>query len=132
EIELSAVDASGSGVSLSAHVAVEGQQKIGNFTVSFVDLEVPLAGIPIQVIRTYDSREKRSLDFGYGWSLEVKQGSYRNNRKPGEGWRIVKGFVPCQAAQETKPHLTTVRLSDREVYRFRLSVTSPAITSGGC
>ena len=132
EIELSALDVSGGGVSLSTHVAVEGQQKIGNFTVSFVDLEVPLAGIPIQVIRTYDSREKRSLDFGYGWTLEVRQGSYRNNRKPGEGWRIVKGFVPCQAAQETKPHLTTVRLSDREVYRFRLTVTSPAITAGGC
>jgi RHS repeat-associated protein len=132
EIELSALDVSGGGVSLSAHVAVEGQQKIGNFTVSFVDLEVPLAGIPIQVIRTYDSREKRSRDFGYGWTLEVRQGSYRNNRKPGEGWRIVKGFVPCQVAQETKPHLTTVRLSDREVYRFRLAVSRPAITDGGC
>jgi RHS repeat-associated protein len=132
EIELSALDVSGGGVSLSAHVAVEGQQKIGNFTLSFVDLEVPLAGIPIQVIRTYDSREKRSRDFGYGWTLDVRQGSYRNNRKPGEGWRIVKGFVPCQAAQETKPHLTTVRLSDREVYRFRLKVSSPAITLGGC
>ncbi|MGH3861153.1 DUF6531 domain-containing protein, partial [Actinokineospora sp.] len=132
EIELSALDAAGAGASLSAHVAVEGQQKIGNFTVSFVDLEVPLAGIPIQVVRTYDSREKRSLDFGYGWTVEVKQGSYRNNRPPGEGWRIVKGFVPCQSVQETKPHLTTVRLSDREVYRFRLRVSNAAPTIGGC
>ncbi len=132
EIELSAFDVSGGGESLSTHVVVTGQQKIGNFTVSFVDLEVPLAGVPIQVIRTYDSREKRSRDFGHGWTLEVRQGSYRNNRKPGEGWQIAAGFVPCQAAQETKPHLTTVRLSDREVYRFRLRVTSPAITAGGC
>ena len=45
---------------------------------------------------------------------------------PGEGWQIQKGFVPCQQAAETKSHLTTIRLSDREVYRFRLSVTRPA------
>jgi RHS repeat-associated protein len=132
EIELSALAADGNGVSYSTHVVVEGQQKIGNFTLSFVDLEVPLAGIPIQVIRTYDSRDKRSLDFGYGWTLDVRQGSYRNNRKPGEGWRIVDGLLPCQTVQETLPHLTTVRLSDREIYRFKLALTRPAITAGGC
>ncbi|MES1240686.1 MAG: RHS repeat-associated core domain-containing protein [Acidobacteriota bacterium] len=132
EIELSALAADGDGVSYSTHVVVEGQQKIGNFTVSFVDLEVPLAGIPIQVVRTYDSREKRSLDFGHGWTLEVRQGSYRNNRTPGEGWRIVDGLLPCQTVQETLPHLTTVRLSEREIYRFRLALTRPAVTAGGC
>jgi RHS repeat-associated protein len=132
EIELSALAADGNGVSYSTHVVVEGQQKIGNFTLSFVDLEVPLAGIPIQVVRTYDSRDKRSLDFGYGWTLDVRQGSYRNNRTPGEGWRIVDGLLPCQNVQETLPHLTTVRLSDREIYRFKLALTRPAITAGGC
>lgn len=132
EMELSATDVSGGGVSISNHVEVDGQQKIGNFTVSFADLEVPLSGLPIQVVRTYDSREKRSRDFGFGWTLDVHQGSYRNNRTPGDGWRIVKAFLPCQSTQETKPHLTTIRLSDRETYRFRLRLTSPAITAGGC
>jgi RHS repeat-associated protein len=132
ELELSATDVSGGGVAISNHVEVDGQQKIGNFTVSFVDLEVPLSGLPIQVVRTYDSRERRSRDFGFGWTLDVHQGSYRNNRTPGDGWRIVKAFLPCQSTQETKPHLTTIRLSDRETYRFRLRLTSPAITAGGC
>jgi RHS repeat-associated protein len=132
ELELSATDVSGGGVAISNHVEVDGQQKIGNFTVSFIDLEVPLSGLPIQVVRTYDSREKRSRDFGFGWTLAVHQGSYRNNRTPGDGWRIVKAFLPCQSTQETKPHLTTIRLSDRETYRFRLRLTSPAITAGGC
>jgi hypothetical protein len=38
----------------------------GNFTVSFTDLEVPVAGMPIRVTRTYDSRDKQPGDFGYG------------------------------------------------------------------
>ncbi|HVG07850.1 MAG TPA: RHS repeat-associated core domain-containing protein [Thermoanaerobaculia bacterium] len=132
EIELSALDADGDGVAYSTHVVVEGQQKIGHFTLSFLDLEVPLSGIPIRIVRNYDTREKASRDFGYGWTLDVRQGSYRNNRTPGEGWRIVDGFVPCQNVQETLPHLTTVRLSDREVYRFRLILSRQAITAGGC
>lgn len=132
EIELSALAADGNGVSYSTHIVVEGQQKIGHFTLSFLDLEVPLSGIPIRILRTYDTREKASRDFGHGWTLDVRQGSYRNNRTPGEGWRIVDGFLPCQNVQETLPHLTTVRLSDREVYRFRLTLSRQAITAGGC
>ena len=37
--------------------------KIGAKVLQFVDLEVPMAGIPIQVIRSYDSRNKTKGDF---------------------------------------------------------------------
>ncbi|HET9765798.1 MAG TPA: RHS repeat-associated core domain-containing protein [Thermoanaerobaculia bacterium] len=114
-------------------VAVEGGMKIGNFTLSFVDLSVPLSGLAIEVVRTYDSRARgTSGDFGNGWWVEVRQGSYRNNRRPGEGWQIQKGLVPCQRPAETKSHLTTIRLSDREVYRFKPTLMLPAIIAGGC
>ena len=114
-------------------VAVEGGMKIGNFTLSFVDLSLPLAGLAIDVVRTYDSRSRAEAgDFGYGWTLELRQGSYRNNRRPGEGWRIQKGLLPCQLVAETKSHLTTIRLSDREVYRFKPTIRLPAIVAGGC
>lgn len=132
EIELAATDASGEGVSLATHVVVEGRRKIGYFTISFPDLEVPLSGLPIRIVRTYDSRDRQTRDFGHGWTIDVRQGSYRNNRPPGEGWRIVSGFLPCQVAQETRPHLATLRLSDREVYRFRPRMDRLAITAGGC
>jgi RHS repeat-associated protein len=132
ELELAAYGAGDSGVAVSTHVVVDGFRKIGHFSLSFIDLEIPLAGVPIRVLRTYDSRDRESRDFGHGWTLDVKQGSYRNNRTPGEGWRIVTGFLPCQVAQETLPHLTTVRLSDAEVYRFRFRLNRPALTAGGC
>jgi fibro-slime domain-containing protein/RHS repeat-associated protein len=123
--------ASGS-VSTSVAYAVEGGQKVGNFTLSFEDLSVPVSGLPITVIRNYDSRDKSVGDFGYGWNLELRQGSYRNNRKPGLGWEIESGFLPCQTVKESLSHSTVVRLSDAEVYRFRLTLTHPATVFGGC
>lgn len=131
-VELTAMDFNGQSSTVEVDVNVEGQMKIGNFTLSFLDLEIPLSGLPIQVYRNYDSRDKRRGDFGIGWTLELKQGSYKNNRRPGQGWQISSGFLPCQSIQETQSHVTTIRLSDREVYRFRARLASPAPTLGGC
>lgn len=131
-VRLTVSTTSGSSVSTEVAYAVEGGQKVGNFTLSFEDLSVPVSGLPIAVIRNYDSRDKRVGDFGYGWTLELRQGSYRNNRKPGVGWEIESGFLPCQTVKETLSHSTVVRLSDAEVYRFRLRLTGPATMFGGC
>ncbi len=56
----------------SVAVNIDGALKLGNFTMTFVDLEVPVAGLPITVTRTYDTLNANKLDeFGYGWSLDV-------------------------------------------------------------
>ncbi|MCP3997913.1 MAG: hypothetical protein GY722_23060, partial [bacterium] len=133
ELELTATDVQGQQVSESIAVSVEGQMKIGHFTLSFVDLAIPVSGLDIEVIRTYDSRDKQLRDFGVGWSLDVRQGSYRNNRPPGDGWQLKTGFLPCDTVLESKSHLTIVRLSDREVYRFALRLQDGVpSTGGGC
>ncbi len=134
ELELTATDVQGQQVSESIAVSVEGQMKIGHFTLSFVDLAIPVSGLDIEVVRTYDSRDKQQRDFGVGWSLDIRQGSYRNNRPPGDGWQMQTGFVACDTALESKSHLTVVRLSDQEVYRFALRLYSgePAVGGGGC
>ncbi len=132
ELELTATDVHGQQVSESIAIAVEGQMKIGHFTLSFVDLAVPVSGLDIEVIRTYDSRDKRQGDFGVGWSLDIRQGSYRNNRPPGDGWQLQTGLLPCDTVVESQSHLTVVRLSDREVYRFALRLFDGASTGGGC
>ena len=133
ELVLTGTTAGGQILTGRITVVVEGGMKIGNFSVSFMDLSVPLSGLAIEVLRTYDSRGRStSSDFGHGWTVELRQGSYRNNRKPGDGWQILKGFIPCQNVTETKSHLTTVRLSDREVYRFEPRLSSPGIMGGGC
>ncbi|MEM9596942.1 MAG: RHS repeat-associated core domain-containing protein, partial [Acidobacteriota bacterium] len=132
-----ATDVAGQQVEERIAVSVEGQMKIGHFTLSFIDLAVPLSGLDIEVIRTYDSRLRHEPgDFGHGWTLDIRQGSYQNNRPPGDGWRIPETQgpwgLPCSVVQETKSHLTVVRLSDQEVYRFRLTLKDPGTIIGGC
>lgn len=41
-------------------VSVEGQMKIGNYSIAFQDMDIPVAGYPLTVIRSYDSRRKSS------------------------------------------------------------------------
>ncbi|MCP3936384.1 MAG: hypothetical protein GY708_13540, partial [Actinomycetia bacterium] len=132
DIVLTARDALGQTASEKISVVVEGQMKIGRFTLSYVDLAVPVSGLDIEIIRTYDSRDQQPRDFGVGWSLDIRQGSYRNNRTPGDGWQIQTGFLPCDTVLESKSHLTVVRLADQEVYRFALRLADGAPTGGGC
>ena len=49
---------------------VTGRLKLGNLHLSFVDLVVPVAGIPITLTRSYDTLNASKLgDFGYGWTF---------------------------------------------------------------
>ena len=46
--------------------------ELGRFSLEYIDLEIPLAGIPIQIVRRYDTRDSNeSGDFGYGWTLKA-------------------------------------------------------------
>ncbi len=55
-------------------VSVAGNLKLGNYTTEFVDLAIPLAGLPIIVARRYDSLDTSSGDFGAGWRLGLAGG----------------------------------------------------------
>ncbi len=120
-------------------VRVEGALKPGVVQLSFVDMTVPVAGIPVVIERQYDSRIKNKRDFGVGWSLSVRQGEYENNREPGEGWAVQSsgGFfnIPCYSATEQVYHLTDIRLAENESYQFRPTIQLNgfgSIISGGC
>jgi hypothetical protein len=72
ELELSAVDAGGNTASVTQNVTITGELKLGNFSLSFVDLQIPVAGFPITVSRTYNTLlAGRQEDFGYGWTLDI-------------------------------------------------------------
>ncbi|HEY7512159.1 MAG TPA: hypothetical protein VIG50_17995, partial [Vicinamibacteria bacterium] len=133
-LRLVATDAAGNQAAAERTVLAAGAAKIGLFRVSFRDLDVPVAGVPITITRTYDSRRRASVgDFGFGWSVEVEvEGRYTNNRKPGDGWQVTGSFLPCQSAQPTRTHVTEIRLSDREFYRFATTMTGLAPVLGGC
>jgi hypothetical protein len=75
QLRLTAVDSSGRTTTTDPiSVVVDRNLKIGQFTISFNDVTVPAAGIPIQITRTYDSRAAAAGiqgDFGIGWTLDL-------------------------------------------------------------
>ncbi len=79
-IKLTAVDAAGNTSYTMIEVGVQGTLKLGNFTLSFTDLSIPVSGIPITVTRTYDSLNARTRqDLGFGWRLELKDTDLRTS-----------------------------------------------------
>ena len=125
EIRLTATDTAGRVARASAPVVVRDNLKVGHFTVSFTDLEVPVAGQPIRVTRTYDSRDKRNGDFGYGWRLDVSNVRVQTAATLGLAWY---GSVSASAfanycLQPTAPPLVTLSFPDGRVQEFELRLT---------
>lgn len=71
-------------ISTEAPYNVMGDLKLGNFTVSFTDLTIPVAGIPIVITRSYDSLDTDTGEFGAGWRLGLA-GKVRDTAKEGTG-----------------------------------------------
>ena len=128
QIRLTGVDQSGQTTSEIVDVVLTRNVKVGNFTLSFNDLTVPVAGIPIQIIRTYDSRNKSSGDFGFGWSLDIKTIKVDANGILGNAWigTTTGGAFPTYCVQPSKNYVVSVRLPDGTVYQFAQSL------NGGC
>ena len=83
ELALNVVDANGQQTTQLVTLDLYRDLKIGQFAISFEDLNVDAAGIPIRVTRTYDTRRKNeSLDFGYGWSVDYQSVQLRKNMVP--------------------------------------------------
>ncbi|MEM7350207.1 MAG: RHS repeat-associated core domain-containing protein [Acidobacteriota bacterium] len=121
ELELEAVDLLGRSAATSHHVVVEGDLKLGHFTLPLVDLDIPVLGVPIKVIRVYDSRDKRPGDFGVGWQLTLTDVQLRENVAPGLDWRgtVSPGSFPTYCIEPTRPHIVTIAFPGGEVFRFQ-------------
>ncbi len=79
-LRLYAIDTGGNDASTQITVSVAGDLKLGNFTLAFNDLTIPVSGIPITVTRTYDTlQSSESGELGYGWSLAFRDTRLRTN-----------------------------------------------------
>jgi RHS repeat-associated protein len=79
-LRLQGTDIGGNVSTIDQTVNVAGDLKLGNFTLSFTDLSIPVSGIPITVTRTYDSLTSGSNgEFGYGWRLEFRDTNLRTS-----------------------------------------------------
>jgi RHS repeat-associated protein len=121
KIRLVATDGSGQSAVDSIAVIVEGGLKIGLFTLEFDDLDVPLPGIQMKVQRVYDSRDKRSGDFGYGWNVQMRNVRAEESGVLGRLWEQTRsdGSFPTYCISSLAPHFVIITMPDGKVYRFR-------------
>ena len=130
-ILVAAFDVNGSGYVAATIVNVEGNVKLGQFNLDFTDLSIPLAGIPIQLTRTYDTRQAgREGDFGYGWSLGVQDARILEVAAIGASGAFGNGegtFVP----DKTKVYLTNPT-GQRVGFTYKEAYASGAAFLIGC
>jgi len=119
---LQAEDASGGVSSDSRVIRVTGDLKVGNFSVTFEDFSAPVAGLPVTVLRTYDSRRRNeSLDFGFGWSIDYQNVRVQESRDVGFSWTLIEedqGFFSRYCVRPNGDPVVTVRMPDGELESF--------------
>jgi fibro-slime domain-containing protein/RHS repeat-associated protein len=125
-VRLRATNAGGQVSENTVSAVVGGDLKVGNFTLSFTDLDLPMAGLPIQVVRTYDSRDTRTGDFGAGWTLGLRNVRVEKSGVLGNNWEqtVTEGFLPTFCLQPTKVPLVTVTFPDGRLFKFQASLNS--------
>lgn len=128
QVRLIAYDVNGLGNSVSAALDIQGNLKLGNFQLAFNDIEIPVAGIPITLTRTYDTLASNSKsDFGYGWRMEFRNAQVRTSLPKDElyeelGIRGV-GFKEGDSVYVTLPG------GKRERFTFRLEAINVLVNS---
>ena len=122
------VSTSGGVATASVAVAVDGRMKVGNFTLAFTDLNVAVGGLPLQLIRTYDSRVKTVGDFGFGWNLSIENVRIEKAGETGAYWQVEDdtpddSFFPYYCLQPSQSASVTVTFPSGREYRFTPSPT---------
>lgn len=117
-LRLTATDTGGNTATVERTVNVAGNLKLGNFTVSFTDMSVPVSGIPITVTRTYDTLlANQNGDLGFGWRLEFRDVRLRTS-VPATGDEANGIFNPFQDGTRV---YVTLPGGKREGFTFRPS-----------
>ncbi len=118
-LRLAATDLSGNRSTVQQLIHVTGELKIGNFTLSFVDLSIPVSGIPIVIGRTYDTlMAHQSDDLGFGWRLDIKSTDLRTS-VPNTGLEEDSFITAFNAFKEGDKVFVTLPGGKRESFTFK-------------
>ena len=127
---IEATDVNGEANNMQAVVQVSGDLKVGNFTITLEDLNIPMAGIPVRITRTYDSRRRNEkLDFGYGWSIGYQDVKVEESRTQGKFWSLNKypsgplGLIPLWCVEPQGAPVVTVTLPTGDVETFETAAS---------
>jgi RHS repeat-associated protein len=133
ELRLRVIDAAGRMVTQGPiSVVVDGGMKLGHFSVAFQDLSIAAGGLPLEIVRSYDSRDTSVGDFGPGWRIALNGIRVQKSRNLGDDWQQSKSghsLGVVYSVEPTQTHLVTVRFPDGETHRFEAGVYVPR--SGG-
>ena len=115
-------DEGGNQSSAKIGVVISGEQKVGQFSLSFTDLDIDMGNLPLRLTRTYDTRsQNESLDFGYGWSVNYQDVKIQTNGIPGRDWdfaEIGSGLNKKFCPKPVGTRMVTVRLPDGKMEKF--------------
>ncbi len=122
-VTVSATSSNGGVQSTSTTVAVDGNLKLGRYQTTYKDVDLPVGGLPMQVLRSYDSIDARSGDFGVGWQVSLGNFRVSANRTLGAGgWTEYPAscsLFGCQYAfKSSVPHTVTVTFPDQHQEKF--------------
>lgn len=108
-------------------VQVMNNMQSGVFSLSFRDLDFRLNGIPVTVLRTYDSRNRRTQgEFGYGWAMTYDNVKLSINTNQSKNWTeeaTRSSFIASYSLTETKSHRITVDLGNGSSEEFRMCIS---------
>ncbi len=123
-IAVEAVDINGQRTTEVTNILIDGDMKIGHFSLTFEDLNIDLAGIPIRVTRTYDTRQRlEDLDFGHGWSLDYQNVRVQESHTLGFAWSLNyhrTGYFGEYCVEPSGNPIVSVRLPDGSLEKFRV------------
>ncbi|MBV7299148.1 putative Ig domain-containing protein [Enterovibrio paralichthyis] len=128
-IVIEAEDVDGNRSAASTDVIVTGDMKVGNFSITQRDVDIPMMSIPLTLDRTYDSRNKSQQgDFGYGWSLGLTDVRVDESEVIGMYWSLnhypnsnILFSKYCIEPTGDTPEVT-VTLPDGDVERFEVEL----------
>ncbi len=129
ELRLKATDLVGrTSITDPVTVVVDRNLKIGQFTISFNDLSVPVPGLPLQITRTYDSRAAAAGvqgDFGLGWTMDISNVRLQKNRSLSRNWTEYTTGSPWDLSltyylDPGNPRIVTITFPDGRVEKFEL------------
>lgn len=126
-VRLAATTAQGESI-VALNAVVRRNLKIGNFTLGFKDMTIPVAGLPIGITRTYDSRDKRVGDFGVGWHIAMSDVRVEKTGVLGRQWEETTDgsfAFPTYCLRQTQPGMVTVTFAGGQSFEFQ-PATSPA------
>ncbi|MEE0265034.1 MAG: RHS repeat-associated core domain-containing protein, partial [Acutalibacteraceae bacterium] len=130
-IRLTAYTVSNRYTEATISVQVKSNNKIGNYSVSYNDVSIPLYTLPFTVTRAYSSMARsESGDFGYGWNMEIADIKVDVSNSFSNGWKEVVSSgsfgLAVYTITEIKPHIVTITYTNGDTETFYLTISPKA------